>query len=75
MSRLYSYSITEGICRYGDNVYSTYGIAVTDEHGNALRVLNNIFNDRKRAEELARLCNECGLSDIHLDDVIEDALI
>ena len=55
--------------------HETFGISVYDkETGVVLRSIEDIFTDRRTAEDLTNLCNRLELSPDHIDDVIEDVL-
>ena len=49
-------------------LHARYGLAATAS-------MPDMFAERERAEQLARLCNELELSIIHFPDVVEDAII
>ena len=52
--------------------YTVYGITAIDNLGNVLESYEDIFFDKKKAEEFIELCNEEKLELIHLEGVIED---
>ena len=54
--------------------YVVYGIEVISHKGKLLLSFPDVFFDRKKAEHFVKLCNEAGLSLIHLPCAIEDAL-
>lgn len=58
----------------GKMAHTVYGIEAIDSEGEILSSYPDVFFDRKRAEHLAWLCNDEGLSLIHFPEVIEDAL-
>ena len=57
------------------NEHTTYGIEAIDSDGETVRSFPDVFFDRQRAERFVRICNEGGLSSVHLPDVLEDALV
>ena len=54
--------------------YISYGIALKEEE-NIIRTIADVFLDKGKAEEFIGRCNEFKLSPIHLEEVIEDALV
>ncbi len=54
--------------------YMVYGITAIDIFGNALKTVENLFLNIKKAEEFIELCNKEKLELVHLQDVIEDIL-
>lgn len=55
--------------------YTVYGITALDNFGNMLKTFEDIFFNKDKAEEFVELCNEEKLELIHLQHVVEDALI
>lgn len=55
--------------------YTVYGITAIDNFGNILKTFEDIFFSKQKAEEFVKLCNEEKLELIHLQDVVEDALV
>jgi len=56
------------------NKYTAYGIKVTDESGNMIADVPDVFTDEEKAEECIRLFNAVELSVIHLYEVLDDIL-
>ncbi len=54
--------------------YNVYGIDAIDLNGNTVMSIPDVFFDRTRAEVFVKLCNDNGLSLVHLNDVVEDEL-
>lgn len=54
--------------------HTVYGIEAVDSKGEILSSFSDLFFDRQKAESFVRLCNESGLSLIHLSGAVEDAL-
>lgn len=55
--------------------YTTYGIRVMDRQGNTLVYYADVSTDRDRMDDIVALCNSCGASAIHIQDILEDCLI
>ncbi len=73
---MYLYEVTEGTVYDAENrAHTAYGLRVCDGRGGVIRAFDCVFTDRERAEAMVSLCNEGMLSDVHLEGVIEDALI
>lgn len=71
------YKLTENkITDEHGTTHKTFGINVCEsETGTVLRSIEDIFTDRRTAEDLVSLCNRLELSPCHIDDVIEDILV
>ena len=76
-------SVTYGIVKERYALRGTsrisYGIAAyadVDSDGTAtvLVSVNDITSDKKKLEKLVFYCNQLGLSELHLKDVVEDFL-
>ena len=64
--------------KYDGTSRLSFGIAYAEIYDNVTTVIKTIPNitcDKKVIERLVHLCNELGLSIIHLEDVVEDFLI
>ncbi len=55
--------------------HAMFGIDAVSEDGIVLNSIVDAFGSYEEAEELANKCTELELSPIHLQDVIEDALV
>ncbi len=74
----YRYTIIKGnyISEEGQK-YVAYGVVLFKKHTKgfvAVRVVQDVFFEHKKAKDFVGLCNQNELSPIHLDDVIEDIL-
>ena len=54
--------------------HTVYGIEAIDTDGEILSSFPDVFADRQHAECLADLCNDEGLSLMHLQYAVEDVL-
>lgn len=71
----YTYYLREDtIIGQAGEEHIVYGIEAITPGGETLLAYPDVFFDRGRAEHLVHLCNEGGLSLLHLADVVEDAL-
>ena len=69
------YALRTDIVTNEDNQkHNVYGINAVDTLGNILESYEDIFFDRRKADEFIDLCNKEKLELIHLPDVIEDIL-
>lgn len=55
-------------------MHTVYGIEAVGREGETLSSCPDVFFDRERAERFTDLCNNEGLSLIHLPNAIEDVL-
>ncbi len=55
--------------------HAMYGIDAVRENGIVQDSFVDVFDNYKDAEELAQKCTELELDPIHLQDVIEDAVV
>ena len=55
--------------------HKVYGIKAINSAGETVRTIPDVFCDKRRAEELVAACNKENVSTVHLDDIIEDALV
>ncbi len=74
-----TYGVTEEIYRLGNDVRTSYGIAVyadADRDGTATVVssFSDVCADRRPLDQLVEWCNLLKLSPTHLRDVIDDFL-
>ena len=74
----YKYTIIKGhyISEEGQK-YIAYGIILFKKEQKgfvAVRIVQDVFFEHKKAKDFVDLCNQNELSPIHLDDVIEDVL-
>lgn len=73
------YEVTEDTYLIDGELKQIYGIAVySNDKNNAkktlLKAINNITTDKYKLSQLAKACNSCNLSPIHLKDIVEDFL-
>lgn len=54
--------------------HTVYGIEAIGTEGEVLSSFPDVFSDKQKAECFASLCNDEGLSLIHLRNAVEDAL-
>ena len=54
--------------------HTVYGIEAIGTDGEILSSFPDVFSDKQKAECFAGLCNDEGLSLIHLQNAVEDAL-
>ena len=55
--------------------YIAYGIKITDEQNNLLRIVEDISVDKKKIQKLVKLCNRLKVDIEQIDDIIEDFLV
>ncbi len=55
--------------------HTVFGIDAVSEDGIVQASIADAFDSYEEAEKLARKCNELELSPMHLQDIIEDALV
>lgn len=53
---------------------AAYADAETDGTATVLASFNDVTSDKQKLEELVFYCNQLGLSELHLKDVVEDFL-
>lgn len=74
----YKYSVIKGIYTNNEGEeYTAYGVVLfkkSNKRYTAIKIVQDIFFDYKKAKDFVVLCNRNELSPIHLDDVIEDIL-
>lgn len=51
--------------------HTVYGVSLYIK----ARTTHDVFTDKKKADNFVNLCNQLQLDPIHLDDVIQDAII
>lgn len=75
---MYIYDVREdSITDEDGKIRPTFGVDVLEgstEGVRFIRSIRDVFLSRSEAERFVGLCNSLGLSLIHLDDVIEDAI-
>ncbi len=72
----HSYRLVKGFVYDEENKeYVTYGIEAVDPFGRVVKSFSDVFFDKAKAEHLVTLCNSEKLSIIHLEDVVEDAIV
>lgn len=75
---MYIYDVREdSITDEDGRIRPTFGVNVLDGNSDGITVVRSVrdvFLCRSEAERFVGLCNSLGLSLIHLDDVIEDAI-
>ena len=54
--------------------HTVYGIEAIGAEGEVLSSFSDVFSDRQKAECFAGLCNDEGLSLMHFQNAVEDAL-
>ena len=70
-----TYRLTKDIIRDEERkAYTVYGIEAVNSDGEILSGFSDVFFDRQKAERFVALCNNAGLSFLHLEDAVEDAL-
>ena len=57
-----------------EQAHTVYGIDLLVD-GKVTRSVPDVFFEAKKADEFVHLCNTLELSPLHLDDVVEDALL
>lgn len=62
------------ICDEEKNEYLSYGVEAVGSEGEILSSYSDLFFDRQKAERFVNLCNESGLSLVHLSYAVEDAI-
>ena len=55
--------------------YTGYGIRITDKSGRTVLSLPDISSNRETVESFAKVCVGCGVSALHIKDVLEDYLL
>ena len=71
----YVYSLVESECETDGYSYKGYGLRVQNTRTNDAHIYLDISTNRDDIDKLVRLCNELRLDIIHVEDVIEDALV
>ncbi len=56
-----------------DTVVDTYGLDIIRD-GAKVKSYYDIFLDRKKVEELVKMCNELDVSPLHIPEILEDIL-
>lgn len=71
----YIYRLNELLITGADGKeHIVYGIEAIDSDLRILLSIHDIFFEKQKASDFVNLCNQCGLSLIHLKDVAEDFL-
>lgn len=70
-------AIHERLCLADYGTYESYGIgAYETDHSTTepIALVSDVFLSLEEAEKFTKLCNQCGLSLLHFQDAIEDAV-
>ena len=71
----YIYRLNELLITGADGKeHIVYGIEAIDSDLRILLSIHDIFFEKQKASDFVDLCNQCGLSLIHLKDAAEDFL-
>jgi len=70
----YRYRIKEGYWETEGKGSVVYGVEVTEREQGIVMTVENVFCDRKTAQDFVTLCNRGGLDPIHLSEVLEDVI-
>ena len=71
----YTYCLRQDtICDEEKTEYLSYGVEAVGSEGEILSSYSDLFFDRQKAERFVNLCNESGLSLVHLSYAVEDAI-
>jgi hypothetical protein len=73
------YGITKEIYSNESNTRTAYGISTYENTDNteteyALETVSDVTSDEEKLTELVEICNRLALSNLHLNDIIEDFL-
>lgn len=66
---------TDTIYDENKKAYTVYGIMAVSSNGEVIKSVPDVFFDKDKAEDFVDRCNKDRLPLVHLDDVIEDALV
>lgn len=71
----HTYQLNETTVKDNDGIIHTlYGIDAVNNKDEVVKSFTKIFYARSKAIDLVTLCNECELSIIHLENVVDDVL-
>ncbi len=73
------YGITKEIYSHRNNTRTAFGVSAyedseSNESDYPLETVSDVTSDEKTIIELVDNCNKLGLSELHLNDIIEDFL-